>query len=73
MIRVMQRLFNRCNAMPEVFWYLADFSWYNEDSENYCTQSVNEHNLQVLGLFLDTGDHVGIVRPHQNGPRRPGH
>ena len=25
------------NDIPEVFLYLADFSWCNEDSENYCT------------------------------------
>ena len=61
------------DAMAESFWYLAEFSWCNEDSENSCAQSVNEHIPQVLWIFSGTGDHVGIVRPHQNGPRRPGH
>ena len=54
------------NAMPKVFWYLADVAWCNEDSENYCVQSVNEHIPQVLWIFLGKSDHV-----HQNG-KAPG-
>ena len=38
-------------AMPESFWYLADFSWRNEDSENSCAQSVNEHSPSIVDLL----------------------
>ena len=53
-MRVVQKLFNvvlsKCH--PRCFWYFTDFSWCNEDSENYC--AVNEHIPQVLWIFLDT-------------------
>ena len=45
-IRVVRKLLNlalsKCHARV-FFWSPADFSWCNEDSENDCAQSVNEH------------------------------
>ena len=74
MVRKLLDVFlSECHARGFFFWILLIFSWCNEDSENYCAQSVNEHVLQVLWIFSGTYDHVGMVRPHQNGPRRPGH
>ena len=54
---VVQRFFH--NATPEFFWYLSDFSWCNENSENYF--AVNEHIHQILWISSDTNDIVGKV------------